>query len=244
MKKIILFLVLFSFININAQNETFYKKYKLEYSKGNNQKALEYTKLSLVNKEQSENHLNEIIGDIQSELKEYDDSAKTYEKLLESKNFAITGFFSYKIGTAYYFSQNYINAIKHLENAYKSNYINSGIANNLGWCYSEIKNFKKAIEYFQIAYRQDPNYINNVNNLGYAYYLDNNLIEAKKYIHKAKSIDPNNSFIYRNLGLIAIKENLPEIACENLNIAIRKGIIERWGKLYIEELLQYCEKNL
>ncbi len=226
-----------------AQNSNF-EKFEKEYKNGNLDKAVTYLKKSIKNNEKHRVILYAWLGDVLAKQKKFKASADNYVKMLshaEGSSEKDLGLVYFSIGSNYYFGQEYKKAIEYLEKALASGHKDSGIANNLAWSYSQIKQHKKAIQYFEMAYKEDPKYINNINNLGYAYYLNNELEKAEEYILKAKEIDENNSFVYRNLGLIALKRGNKTKACTLLQKAIDKGIVEKWGELYIRELNAYCK---
>ena len=232
--------ILFSQILLSQSNN--FSKFEEQYSKGNIDEAISYLEKAINNQEKPKFQLYAMLGDIYLDRREFEKAAIHHEKMIEFVDEKTDlGLAYFTVGSSYYFSQNYTKAIEYLEKALKSGYKDSGIANNLGWCYSEINQYSKAINYFELAYNEDPKLINNINNLGYAYYLNKEYKKAKELILKAKEIDDKNSFVYRNLGLIAMKQNEKKKACSFLEESIQNGIIEKWGKLYIKELINFCK---
>ena len=240
-KIFIIISILFSQLLFSQTNN--FKKFEESYSNGNITEAIIFLKKSIENNEKNKAYLYATLGDIYKKQKSFKESAVTYEKMLDFINLGDQLSLAYfHIGTNYYFAQEYLKAIEYLEKTLELGHRDSGIANNLGWCYSEIKDYKKAIKYFEMAFKEDPELINNINNLGYAYYLNSAYKKAEKLILEAKDIDENNSFVYRNLGLIAMKKGKKEKACNMLEKSIEKGIIDKWGKIYVGELIEYCGK--
>ncbi|CAL2089681.1 exported hypothetical protein [Tenacibaculum sp. 190524A05c] len=242
MKKI--FAIFFTLCSFTAFSQSpNYDQFEKEYAKGNIEVAINYLKKALKNEEKHKGLLYAWLGDAYLKQKKFKASADCYVKVVEhTDELQNNGLIYFSIGTNYYFAQEYKKAITYLEKSLEAGHKDSGIANNLGWCYAETKKYSKAIEYFEMAYNEDPKLINNINNLGYAYYLNGELNKAEKLILKAQKIDANNSFVYRNLGLIALKRKQKNKACTYLDKAIEKGIINEWGEHYIKELVLYCKK--
>ncbi|MFK7756679.1 MAG: tetratricopeptide repeat protein [Flavobacteriales bacterium] len=145
-----------------------------------------------------------------------------------------------RIGTAFYFCGDMNLAENYLKLALRMGSEDSSIPNNLAWTYTQTGKYKEAIKLFKDAYDLDPTAYQNVNNLGYAYYLDDQLAKAEEYILEAKNLNADNSFVYRNLGLIRMKQQKKEEACAFLQKALDLDILVEWGEFYVQELLQYC----
>lgn len=148
----------------------------------------------------------------------------------------------FKLGSAYYFSNQIDSAAVFLEKALILDTINSATVTNLAWVYLEIDPVK-SIKYFKTAYQLDTaNYIA-LNNLGYAELLAGNLEVAKAKFLKSMEMNPDNPFVYRNLGLYYMLIDDKKAACKNLRKCLNKKMIETWGEQYITELREFCEKK-
>ena len=144
------------------------------------------------------------------------------------------------MGACFYFCSDLENAETFLKLAIRMGSTDSAMPNDLAWTYTQNGKYKEAIKLFRDAYELEPTRYQNVNNLGYAYYLDDQLEKAESYVLEAKKLNSNNSFIYRNLGLIRMKQENKEEACEFLQKSIELNILVEWGEFYVKDLLEYC----
>ena len=114
MRKILFFLLFISSQLLFSQN-TNYEKFEKEYSLGNMRQALNYLEKSLDANEQDKMVLYQKLGEVNSRLKNYKESAIYYENMLQLMNENNDlGELYYIIGTNYYFSQEYTKGIEYL----------------------------------------------------------------------------------------------------------------------------------
>jgi Flp pilus assembly protein TadD len=95
-------------------------------------------------------------------------------------------------------------------------------------------------EYGELS-RRYPNESKYKNNQGYAELRLGKLDSAETHIRAALVLDPANEWGYRNRALLHMARNERESACSDLELAIQKDFIKKWGRGELVELMSYCE---
>jgi tetratricopeptide (TPR) repeat protein len=175
---------------------------------------------------------------------EWETAAKWMQQALES-GYPSAFLTLFELGSNYYFAGIHKEAQEFLYNAHLLDTTHAGALNNLAWSYLETEP-KQSCVFFQKAYHLDSLDPRNVNNLGYAKLLAGYHEEALNLFLQTKKMDPKNAFVYRNLGLYYKTKENKKKAKKNLQLAIKYGILEKWGKengeKYIAELKNYCNQ--
>jgi hypothetical protein len=97
----------------------------------------------------------------------------------------------YRIGEAFYRTQQFPEAIKWLEQATSKSPLNLDFQNKLGSAFFQAGNMSRAKTIYNNIISLQPKYKEAICNLGYIYMLENNFIEAKKLLEQAIALDPD-----------------------------------------------------
>lgn len=209
----------------------------------NGEQAKKYLYLA-VKIQQPDSLMMYCIGSAHMQSHEWKTAANWMQQALES-GYPNTFMTLFELGSNYYFAGIHKDAQEFLYNAHLLDTTHAGVLNNLAWSYLETDP-KESCIFFQKAYNLDSLDSRNVNNLGYAKLLSGNYEEALNLFLKTKKIDPKNAFVYRNLGLYYKAKAKKKSAQKNLKLAIKYGILEKWGtengEKYIAELRDYCNE--
>lgn len=134
----------------------------------------------------------------------YKDSAKVFEKVVESNSPALL---YYYLGYSLLMSGKPDEAYKYLKQSYDINNRNSNINVAFGDYYLLKGKGKKAVHYYKVAlvYQQDSE---TYYKLGMYYYYNKNTTKAYENLTKSKELDPGNIELYRYLGEVLTKKGL------------------------------------
>ncbi len=104
------------------------------------------------------------------------------------------------IGQAYYFKENWRNAIEHLEQSARSRSTDADLAQKLGRAYLESGNTGKAMEWFQKTLSLDRNNTAAITNMGRLYLNEGKWTEAVRYLQQAVRADAQSMQVRNLLG--------------------------------------------
>lgn len=189
------------------------------------------------------------LGKTQHELFLKEEAYHSYKKA-ESLGMEVKGALALDLGTICYFQQKYEEAEFYLT-AFNAGETGPTIANNnLGWVYIETKKYDLALEQFLSAleYSREHDDIEDqaimMNNVGYAYGLNGDIKKGVKMIEKSIGLDAENSFSYRNMAFLYKLKGDKNESCKYLQISLDKGIIDKWGEFYVQDIIEYCSANI
>lgn len=104
------------------------------------------------------------------------------------------------LGQAYYFKEDWSNAITHLSRAAESRTTDSDVAQKLGRAYMETGQDAQAMEWFQKTLQLDRENGSALTNIGRLYLQDGNWAEAASFLQRAVQRDPQNMVLRSYLG--------------------------------------------
>ena len=107
-------------------------------------------------------------------------------------------------------------AVKHFQDAIKSDANQYSVFSNLGTALRGIGDKKRAIIAFEKASELNPNSITTMNNLGVLYRETGNYEKAQYYFNRAIEFYPDNPFPYLNLAELYISQDEYYKALDNL----------------------------
>lgn len=140
--------------------------------------------------------VNEVLGDIHYNKKEYTDAIKHYTLL---DNYKVTGNNRMNLGKSYYRNKEYDKALESFTEAEKiiddKVWINTWIART----HNKLNNTQKAIEAFNGVISLNPDFVQSYIGLGDIYRKQDDISRAKAYYEKALDIDPLNSSVKKKL---------------------------------------------
>ncbi len=155
-------------------------------------------------------HLNNSLGIIYFNLKEYDKSIKCYEKVLSINENDSDVYYS--LGVCYQYSENNQLALENYKKAVDLNPKNLGALNNLGLLSISSKNSDDAEKYYRMALEVNPDYAFTLLNLGGLRLGTDMFDEALECYQKALTIllkenndIENTTKAYTNIGVVHLR---------------------------------------
>ena len=117
------------------------------------------------------------LGSVYSRRHQYDLAIVHFEIAFKNE-VKFSSLYLFDLGTAYFFLEDYDEAIEIYDQLYQQGEQLDGVVNNLGWCYIDTDP-AKSCTYFGEAFELDSLSVHNINNLGYSHLLCGDLDEAK-----------------------------------------------------------------
>lgn len=111
---------------------------------------------------------------------------------------------------------------------------------NLGFKYSQMGRYQEAILMFDMVLKLSPDDALGFNNRGYAKMMLDDHKGAMKDINKSLELYPDNSYAHRNRALLYIKMKKEGKACEDIDMAIRKGFTDMYGNEMLQLKAKHC----
>jgi len=164
---------------------------------GNPQKALPYY-LESIELEPGNKYVLLSIGNVYSDLKDYDTAIEMYQKAIDIDPKYATPFNG--LGNVYSDKKDYDKAIEMYQKAIDIDPKFAYPFNGLGNVYYQLKDYDKAIEMYQKAIDIDPKYASPFNGLGNVYYQLKDYDKAIEMYQKAIDIDPKYAYPFNGLG--------------------------------------------
>jgi len=201
------------------------RKAKLEYYRGNLDKALEYFERVLdidPNDEEALNGKAAVLGD----QEKYEEAFELLDKVLE-----INPNFSYAWntkGAIYLELKNYEEAIKCFNKAIEFNPNFLEAWSNRGLAYSDLERYIEAIKNFEKALEIDPKDVESWDGMGIALMCHGDFEKAEKCFNKAIEINPKSSYTLYNFACLKSQQNEEDLALDYLEKAIELN--EKWRK--------------
>ncbi len=158
-------------------------------------------------------------GLIQTGLKEYKQSIESFLKAGEQDSLNAEIFVN--LGSAYYFSNDFIQAEKYLKEALKLNPEEVFAYNTLSLIEIARKDYLRALELINTALKMEGDNPYLLNNRGYIYLLTDTLDAALADINMSIRLDTENAWAYRNKGIYNLKTGKYEDAVRLFNQAIK-----------------------
>lgn len=104
------------------------------------------------------------------------------------------------LGQAYYFKEDWRNAIQHLGAAAEARSTDSDVAQKLGRAYFEVDDLTNAMQWFQKTLQLDRDNNAATTNIGRIHLQNGNWSEAARYLQQAVNADPQNMQLRSFLG--------------------------------------------
>jgi tetratricopeptide (TPR) repeat protein len=143
---------------------------------------------------------------------------------------------SYRIGEAYYHSNNLEDAFLFYSNATDLAPYNPEFKNKLGSVYTSQRNMKEAIHVFESVLKENPKNIQAITNLGYTYLVTGRIKEAERIYNTGLKADPDYEPLLMNVaGLHIFKKNYKEAKIVLLAI-IKKNSGNQQAKNVLQQI--------
>jgi tetratricopeptide (TPR) repeat protein len=169
------------------------------------------------------NFLSENYAQIIADIKTFDQT-KLLNQVLVKKTYENTdAWLCYRVGEAYQFQSDFINAEKFYDKAYSLAPFYPEFLNKYGSACLNNNNRKKAQTLFQTLVKEFPNFAPGYSNLGYFYLMDGNIEPALSYFEKALLLDPDYELALMNKASVMMYQNKNKEAKDILKHIIAKN---------------------
>jgi tetratricopeptide (TPR) repeat protein len=116
---------------------------------------------------------------------------------------------------------------------------NKNFLNRMGYFLLREEKYEAARTYLEKAVLADNSFTHSLNNLGYVTYKLGQTKEGLALINQSIAADKSNALAYRNKAVIAIEQNQPTEALENMRLALKFGFTDLYG----DEVLELLKKT-
>jgi tetratricopeptide (TPR) repeat protein len=162
---------------------------------------------------------NQIINDIETF-----DQTKLLNQVLVKKSYEnADAWLCYRVGEAYQYRSDFINAEKFYARAYSLAPFYPDFLNKYGSVCLNNNNRKKARELFETLVKEFPNFAPGYSNLGYFYLMEENIEPALSYFEKALLLDPDYELALMNKASVMMYQNKTKDAKDILKHIISKN---------------------
>jgi tetratricopeptide (TPR) repeat protein len=162
---------------------------------------------------------NQIIKDIETF-----DQTKLLNQVLVKKSYEnADAWLCYRVGEAYQYRSDFINAEKFYARAYSLAPFYPDFLNKYGSVCLNNNNRKKARELFETLVKEFPNFAPGYSNLGYFYLMEENIEPALSYFEKALLLDPDYELALMNKASVMMYQNKTKDAKDILKHIISKN---------------------